>query len=97
RPRPRSSAAKRGDRLVRTRWILTMALAVAGAIVAAPGARAADDITARLVRAREVYRELIQSPDREIPQTLEDQCKCVAVFPHVVKAAFGIGGRYGKG
>ncbi|TMQ69553.1 MAG: lipid-binding SYLF domain-containing protein, partial [Candidatus Eisenbacteria bacterium] len=71
-------------------------VAALGTIVHRP-TFAADDIEARLRRAREVYRELIQTPDRQIPQALQDQCKCVAVFPHVVKAAFGVGGRYGKG
>ncbi len=76
------------------RWWMSAVMVVA---LGERAAWAADDVNARLERAREVYHELIQSPDREIPQTLQEQCKCVAVFPHVVKAAFGIGGRYGKG
>jgi len=57
----------------------------------------ANDASERLERSREVYQELIQSPDRQVPQALLEQCKCVAVFPHVFKGAFGFGARYGKG
>ena len=78
-------------------WTWVAALVLAFSTAGSRAAHAAGDVTGRLERARDVYRELIHSPDREIPQTLQDQCRCVAVFPHVVKAAFGIGGRYGKG
>jgi lipid-binding SYLF domain-containing protein len=36
-------------------------------------------------------------PDRAIPQAVLDEAECVAVFPDVLKAAFGIGGRGGRG
>jgi SH3 domain-containing YSC84-like protein 1 len=35
--------------------------------------------------------------EQAIPQTILDDAECVAVFPDVVKAAFGIGGRGGRG
>jgi lipid-binding SYLF domain-containing protein len=70
---------------------------IACALATTAGAAFADDVVARLERAREVYRDLIHGRDREIPEKLQSDCKCVAVFPHVVKAAIGIGGRYGKG
>ena len=35
-------------------------------------------------------------PD-DIPQNLLDKAECVIVFPSVLKAAFGIGGSYGRG
>jgi lipid-binding SYLF domain-containing protein len=79
---------------MRALWLLAVSCVLTSTAVAA---FAADEVDARLVRAREVYRELIRGRDREIPETLQNECKCVAVFPHVVKAAFGIGGRYGKG
>src|SRR5262245_8636072 len=81
----------------RLEYVLAAALAIAAAAWAAPPARAAEDLSGRLDRARAVYEELVNTPDHEIPQTLQDQCKCVAVIPHVLKAAIGFGGRYGKG
>src|SRR5438477_476484 len=30
-------------------------------------------------------------------RALKNQCKCVAVFPHVIKGAIGYGARYGQG
>ena len=65
--------------------------------LAARPARAEDDLAARLTRSREVYQELINSPDREVPAELRETCKCVAILPHVVKAAIGVGGRFGRG
>src|SRR5262245_47776225 len=65
-----------------------------------PGARpvaAEDEVAARVARSLEVYQELVQAPDRAIPEPLEKNCKCVAIFPHVVKGAFVFGARRGKG
>ncbi|MBI2839834.1 MAG: lipid-binding SYLF domain-containing protein [Acidobacteria bacterium] len=55
------------------------------------------EITDRIQTATEVYQDLINAPDRGVPQKLLDDCHCVAVIPHVVKAAFLVGGRHGKG
>ncbi|MDI3262186.1 MAG: lipid-binding SYLF domain-containing protein [Fulvimonas sp.] len=59
-------------------------------------ARAADP----LERAREAVRvlnEIMQAPDRSIPQDLLREAKAIAVIPNVVKAGFVLGGRYGQG
>jgi len=37
------------------------------------------------------------APDKGIPQSLVDKAECIAVFPNVVQAAFGVGGRGGRG
>ena len=47
--------------------------------------------------AKEVYQELLQTPDKAVPQALLDQCKCVAVIPHALKGAIGYGARMGMG
>ena len=47
--------------------------------------------------AAEILTDLTRTPDKGIPQSLLDRSYGIAVFPHVVKAAFGIGGRWGKG
>jgi len=48
-------------------------------------------------KAANVFREIMTAPDKGIPEAILDDAKCVAVFPTVIKAAFGIGGRGGRG
>jgi lipid-binding SYLF domain-containing protein len=48
-------------------------------------------------KAARVFTEIMGAPDRAIPQNILDSAQCVAVFPSVIKAAFGIGGRGGRG
>jgi SH3 domain-containing YSC84-like protein 1 len=75
--------------------------AVMVAVLLATGARLtrADSDTKdqdRLRNAGTVLNEILNVPD-DIPQKLLDKAVCVAVFPSVVKAAFGVGGSYGRG
>jgi len=44
-----------------------------------------------------VLREIMDSPDRRVPQDLLRDAEAVAVIPDVVKAGFVIGGRHGRG
>ncbi len=53
--------------------------------------------TDRLREASEVLTSLKASPDNDIPQDVASRADCVAVIPGVKKAAFVIGGEYGKG
>lgn len=50
----------------------------------------------RLQNSGEVMKEILDIPD-DIPQDLLDKADCVIVMPSVIKAAFGIGGSYGRG
>src|ERR1700719_3039218 len=50
----------------------------------------------RLQNAGTVLKEIMDVPDN-IPQDLIDKARCVIVFPSVVKAAFVVGGSYGRG
>src|SRR3981081_1379725 len=50
----------------------------------------------RLKNAGTVLTEILNIPD-DIPQDLLDKADCVVVFPSVLKAAFVVGGRYGRG
>jgi SH3 domain-containing YSC84-like protein 1 len=52
--------------------------------------------TDRLENAGEVMEEIMNIPD-DIPQDLLDKAECVIVFPSVLKAAFIVGGSYGRG
>ena len=50
----------------------------------------------RLENAGVVMKEVLDIPD-DIPQGLLDRAECVIVMPSVLKAAFGVGGSYGRG
>ena len=50
----------------------------------------------RLKNSGAVMGEILNVPD-DIPQDLLDKAKCVVVIPSVVKAAFIVGGSYGRG
>jgi SH3 domain-containing YSC84-like protein 1 len=50
----------------------------------------------RMENAGVVMKEILDIPD-DIPQDLLDRADCVIVMPSVLKAAFGVGGSYGRG
>src|ERR1700737_4724560 len=50
----------------------------------------------RIANAGTVVNEILDVPD-DIPQDLLDKARCVIVFPSVLKAAFIVGGSYGRG
>jgi len=50
----------------------------------------------RIQNAGTVLKEILDIPD-DIPQDLLDKARCVVVFPSVIKAAFIVGGSYGRG
>ena len=56
-----------------------------------------DDEEERLQNAAQVLTEILDTPDQGIPSDLLNNAESVLVFPGVKKAAFGIGGSYGKG
>jgi lipid-binding SYLF domain-containing protein len=55
------------------------------------------DEAARAENAANVLSEIMEAPDQGIPEALLKKAYGIAVIPHVVKGAFGVGGRYGKG
>jgi lipid-binding SYLF domain-containing protein len=55
------------------------------------------DEAIRAEHAGSVLGEIMEAPDQGIPEALLKKAYGIAVIPHVVKGAFGIGGRYGKG
>src|ERR1700739_1932311 len=54
------------------------------------------DEAKRLENAGMVMDEILNVPDN-IPQDLLDKARCVVVLPSVLKAAFIVGGSYGRG
>lgn len=56
-----------------------------------------DDDVARTQRAAQVFKEIMDTPDRGIPHDLLEKAKCIAIIPGDKKFAFIFGGSYGRG
>jgi len=51
----------------------------------------------RIKAAADVLKQILDTPDKGIPQGLLDKADCVIIYPSVKKAAFIVGGSYGRG
>ncbi len=51
----------------------------------------------RLVEAADVLQEVMDTPDKGIPQDLLDKAECAVIVPGLKKGAFIIGAKYGRG
>jgi lipid-binding SYLF domain-containing protein len=45
----------------------------------------------------DILKELTSSPDKGLPRKMLQEAQAIAVFPHVIKAGFVVGGRHGRG
>lgn len=90
--------------------LLAVALIVAGIVPASLARKSggkADQDTARtttdsdtvkrLNEAAKVLDDIMNVPDKGIPEGIMASAKCVAVVPSLIKGGFIVGGRYGKG
>lgn len=68
-------------------------------LVAGPIARASDqqNDNDRMQKAGQVFKEIMDTPDKSIPHDLLDSAKCIAVIPGDKKFALIFGGSYGRG
>src|SRR6266853_5474790 len=55
------------------------------------------EATKEAQKAAQVFTEIMNVPDKAIPQKLLDNARAIAVFPGVIKAGFIVGGRAGDG
>jgi lipid-binding SYLF domain-containing protein len=76
---------------------LTMATMVATTLALTPLLAADDEPAKRLNDAAVVFSEVMGSPDQGIPQELLEKAHCIVIVPDLKTAAFGVGGKYGKG
>jgi SH3 domain-containing YSC84-like protein 1 len=93
---------KRLTELKRTgAFILSSACLILSAVTIAESqsknAKRVTEATREAQKAAEVFTEVMNVPDRAIPQKLLDKAEAIAVFPGVIKAGFIIGGRGGYG
>jgi SH3 domain-containing YSC84-like protein 1 len=56
-----------------------------------------DDAVKRLGVASTVLSEIMAAPDKGIPEELLEKAHCIVIVPDLKTAAFGAGGKYGKG
>src|SRR6266702_1985582 len=78
------------------RWLsLTLAFAITCAPLAAAGKK--NKTAERLDDSAELFSEIMGTPDRSIPQDLLEKAHCIVLVPGLKKAAFGFGGKYGRG
>src|SRR5579885_415041 len=66
-------------------------------VLSAGVALAAESASERLASATEVFQDIMNTPDRGIPQDLLAKAQCVIIIPGLKKGAFMVGGEYGKG
>jgi lipid-binding SYLF domain-containing protein len=69
---------------------------VVAVLMAAPVVAENEHETDRVKEAGMVLKEILNVPD-DIPQDLLNKAECVVILPSVKKAAFGVGGSYGRG
>ena len=72
-------------------------LLVLVAVLMATGVTSAAKLPPKSWRAADVLMEMTQQPDSEQFQNMVRNAYGIAIFPSVVKAGLGIGGRYGEG
>jgi lipid-binding SYLF domain-containing protein len=70
--------------------MFSLAILASGLLVAA-------DTSKRLTSSAEVFQEIMETADRAIPQKLLDKAECIIVVPGMLKGAFVVGGKYGRG
>jgi SH3 domain-containing YSC84-like protein 1 len=72
--------------------ILLTALAITPLLMAAD-----QEPAKRLADSAAVLREVMDAPDKGIPQELLEKAHCVVIVPDLKTGAFIVGGKYGKG
>ena len=72
-------------------WCIGAGVLSAGMLLAGESA------ASRLKASAEVMKEIMATPDNSIPKELLQSSHCVVIVPGMKKAAFVVGGEYGKG
>src|SRR5450759_1677293 len=77
-------------------WVsLTLAFTMACAPLLAADAKT--KTAERLDDSASLFSEIMGTPDRSIPQELLEKANCIVLVPGLKKAAFVVGGKYGRG
>lgn len=84
---------------MRLKFIRGLVAASCLSLAAGPAlfARNGQDAAKQAAKASKVFQEIMDAPDKAIPESVLDKAQCIAVFPQVLKAGFIFGGRGGRG
>lgn len=77
--------------------LLILSIALASMVVPAFGGSSREQDVNRIRNARFAFEDIMNAPDRSIPQELLGSAKCIAIIPAEKRLAFIFGGRYGRG
>ncbi|MFN0111883.1 MAG: lipid-binding SYLF domain-containing protein [Blastocatellia bacterium] len=83
---------------MKLRFTFNIACALCLALVANVAAFDKADAVKQSGKAATVFKEIMDTPDKAVPDSVLNKAVCVAVFPGVIKAGvLGLGGRGGRG
>jgi SH3 domain-containing YSC84-like protein 1 len=77
--------------------IVVLLVFCASAVGMARADQTKTDVQERLQSATETLQQIVDAPDKGIPDEVLKGAKCVAVVPSMIKGAFIIGGKHGRG
>ena len=76
--------------------LLALAVTITMALPLRADSKLNDDIE-RINNSAQVFQEIMNTPDKGIPEELLESAKCIAIIPGTKRFAFIAGGEYGKG
>ena len=76
---------------------LIIAATMAGTLGFVPLIAQDDEPGKRLTEAAAVFSEVVSAPDKGLPLDLLAKAHCIVIVPGLKTAAWGVGGKYGKG
>lgn len=77
--------------------IAVMTLFCASAVGVASADQTKTDVVERLQSSGTTIQQIIEAPDKGIPDEVLKGTKCIAVVPSMIKGAFIFGGKHGRG
>jgi len=80
-----------------TECVLVAGLMLFCGVAPLAGQEAESSPDKRLQNATLSFREVMHEPDKGIPRDLFDKSRCIVIIPGVLKGAFIVGGKYGRG
>lgn len=81
---------------MRKQALLYLMMTLALTFTAQASSNRNDDIH-RIEDSAQIFQEIMQTPDKAIPQYLLDSAQCIAIIPSEMRLAFILGANYGKG
>lgn len=82
---------------MRTRVSIPMMWVLTAGLLALPAIANTKSQILRIRAAEEVLRMSVTAPDKGLPKELLERSECIGVFPGLKKAAFVVGGEFGRG